>query len=120
MPSTARCRPAERALVTAAASPPRSRSGILNVTAKDKDTGATNHVSISNERGRLSDSEVDRMVAEAERFREQDELQRQQIEARNGLEGVAHQLSSIGREASRVEVRGDIARCPSPTSCRMP
>lgn len=61
-------------------------NGILNVSAQDKGTGKASHITITNEKGRLSQSEIDRMLHEAERFRAEDEANRQKIEARNGLE----------------------------------
>jgi len=61
-------------------------NGILNVAAVDKSTGKSNNITIKNERGRLSQSEIDRMVAEAEKFKDEDEKQRERITARNNLE----------------------------------
>merc|ERR1712226_861257 len=48
-------------------------NGILNVTAQDKSTGKSNQITITNEKGRLSQSEIDRMVQEAEKYRAEDE-----------------------------------------------
>mmetsp|Transcript_24045 Transcript_24045/g.74714 ORF Transcript_24045/g.74714 Transcript_24045/m.74714 type:complete len:647 (-) Transcript_24045:195-2135(-) len=61
-------------------------NGILNVSAQDKGTGKASHITITNEKGRLSQNEIDRMVHEAERFRAEDEANRLRIEAKNGLE----------------------------------
>merc|ERR1711886_10215 len=55
-------------------------NGILNVSAQDKSTGKSNQITITNEKGRLSQSEIDRMVAEAEKFKAEDETNRQKIE----------------------------------------
>merc|ERR1719324_171871 len=61
-------------------------NGILNVSAQDKSTGKANQITITNEKGRLSQSEIDRMVQEAEKFRAEDEANRGKVEAKNGLE----------------------------------
>merc|ERR1712112_409408 len=49
-------------------------NGILNVTAQDKSTGKSNQITITSEKGRLSQADIDRMVQEAERFKEEDEV----------------------------------------------
>merc|ERR1712209_111464 len=61
-------------------------NGILNVSAQDKSTGKSNQITIANEKGRLSQSEIDRMVQEAEKYRDEDEANKSKIEAKNGLE----------------------------------
>lgn len=74
-------------------------NGILNVTARDKDTGAEQSISISGQ-SNLDSSEVDRMLAEAEANRRADEQLRRAVEARNEMDSVAYQLerrlSSLG------------------------
>merc|ERR1712088_994224 len=55
-------------------------NGILNVSAQDKSTGKSNQITITNEKGRLSQAEIDRMVSEAEKFRAEDESNRAKIE----------------------------------------
>eukprot|EP00930_Biecheleria_cincta_P027959 TRINITY_DN19529_c0_g1_i1.p1 TRINITY_DN19529_c0_g1~~TRINITY_DN19529_c0_g1_i1.p1 ORF type:complete len:724 (-),score=170.69 TRINITY_DN19529_c0_g1_i1:80-2221(-) len=67
-------------------------NGILNVTAGDKSTGKSNKITITNEKGRLSKEEIERMVKEAEQFRQEDEAQRKIVEARNGLESYAYSV----------------------------
>jgi len=61
-------------------------NGILNVTAKDTSTGKSSNIVIKNERGRLSQSEIDRMVSDAEKYKDEDEKQRERVSARNQLE----------------------------------
>jgi len=61
-------------------------NGILNVSAQDKSTGKSNQITITNEKGRLSQAEIDRMVQEAEKYRDEDEANKSKIEAKNGLE----------------------------------
>jgi L1 cell adhesion molecule like protein len=69
-------------------------NGILNVSATEKSTGKENKITITNDKGRLSQEEIDRMVKEAETFREQDEANRKKTEARNGFENYIYSLSS--------------------------
>src|SRR5690606_25727544 len=66
-------------------------NGIVNVTARDKDTGAAQSITIS-ESTNLDQAEIDRMIAEAERNRAQDEALRREVEARNELDSVAYQV----------------------------
>merc|ERR1712156_479125 len=61
-------------------------NGILNVPAQDKSTGKSNQITITNEKGRLSQAEIDRMVQEAEKYAAEDEANKSKIEAKNGLE----------------------------------
>jgi molecular chaperone DnaK len=78
-------------------------NGILNVTARDKDTAAEQSITIS-EQSNLDKSEVERMVTEAEAHRRDDEQLRQQVEARNELDSVAYQvqrrLTELGDSAA--------------------
>jgi molecular chaperone DnaK len=77
-------------------------NGILNVTARDKDTGAEQGITIS-ETSNLDQSEVERMVQEAERNRSADQALRQEIDARNELDALAYQVQR------RLEELGDAA-----------
>jgi L1 cell adhesion molecule like protein len=61
-------------------------NGILNVTAADKSTGKQNKITITNDKGRLSKEDIERMVNEAEQFKAQDDEQKERISAKNGLE----------------------------------
>ena len=67
-------------------------NGILNVTACEKSTGKSEKITVTNEKGRLSQEDVDRMVKEAEQFKEDDEKKKEQVESRNGLESYAYQV----------------------------
>jgi len=67
-------------------------NGILSVSAHDKATGVSQTITITSEKGRLSEAEIDRMVSEAEEFAEQDANDRATIEARNGLESYLYNL----------------------------
>jgi len=67
-------------------------NGILNVSAVDKSTGKENRIQIKNEKGRLSQAEIDRMLQDAKRFEAEDRAERERIEARNKLEAYAFQV----------------------------
>uniref|UniRef100_A0A6I8N712 Heat shock protein family A (Hsp70) member 1B n=1 Tax=Ornithorhynchus anatinus TaxID=9258 RepID=A0A6I8N712_ORNAN len=69
-------------------------NGILNVTATDKSTGKANKITITNDKGRLSKEEVERMVRDAERYRAEDEAQREKVAAKNALESYAFNMKS--------------------------
>ena len=63
-------------------------NGILTVSAKDKGTGKENSVTITNDKGRLSKEDIDKMVKEAEEFKEQDEKFIKKVESKNQLETI--------------------------------
>ena len=69
-------------------------NGILNVSATEKSTSKTCKITITNDKGRLSPEEIDRMVAEAEQYKDQDDKQREKVEAKNKFEGYLYQLKS--------------------------
>merc|ERR1711904_321154 len=83
-------------------------NGILNVSAQDKSTGKSNQITITNEKGRLSQSEIDRMVQEAERYRAEDEAQKVKIEAKNGLENYCFTMrTTLPEEKLQDKFEGD-------------
>ncbi|GAA5973218.1 hypothetical protein JCM3765_001286, partial [Sporobolomyces pararoseus] len=67
-------------------------NGILNVSAADKTTGKSNKITITNDKGRLSKEEIERMVSEAEKYKAEDEEAAARITAKNGLESYAYNL----------------------------
>mmetsp|Transcript_111211 Transcript_111211/g.354214 ORF Transcript_111211/g.354214 Transcript_111211/m.354214 type:complete len:643 (-) Transcript_111211:167-2095(-) len=87
-------------------------NGILNVSALEKATGKSSHITITNEKGRLSEVEIRRMVDEAERFKAEDEANRAKIDAKNGLENYCFTLrNSIQEEKIQGKLeQGDKAR----------
>merc|ERR1712083_379506 len=72
--------------------------GILNVSAQDKSTGKSNQITITNEKGRLSQAEIDRMVNEAEKYRAEDEANKSKVEAKNGLENYCFTMRNTLQE----------------------
>ena len=80
-------------------------NGILNVSAVEKSTGKQNKITITNDSGRLSKEDVERMVQEAEKFKEEDDKNAARIEAKNGLENYAYQLkNSINDEKLKDKI----------------
>uniref|UniRef100_A0ACD5Z949 Uncharacterized protein n=1 Tax=Avena sativa TaxID=4498 RepID=A0ACD5Z949_AVESA len=69
-------------------------NGILNVKAEDKGTGKSEKITITNEKGRLSQEEIDRMVKEAEEFAEEDKKVKERIDARNQLETYVYNMKN--------------------------
>jgi len=72
--------------------------GILNVSALEKSTGKQNKITIKNDKGRLSPDEIERLVGEAEKFKAQDEANREKVEAKNGLENYSYQVRNSIRD----------------------
>lgn len=69
-------------------------NGILNVSAVDKSTGKENKITITNDKGRLSKEDIERMVNEAEKYRAEDEVQREKVTAKNSLESYCFNMKS--------------------------
>jgi len=67
-------------------------NGILNVSAQDKSTGKQNKITITNDKGRLSKDDIERMVREAEKYKADDETQRERVSAKNSLESYAFNM----------------------------
>jgi len=69
-------------------------NGILNVSACDKSTGKQNKITITNDKGRLSKEEIERMVNDAEKFKAEDEKQKDRISGKNGLESYCFNMKT--------------------------
>ena len=69
-------------------------NGILNVSATDKSSNKQEKITITNDKGRLSADEIEKMVAEAEKFKEDDDKQKERIAAKNGLESYCFNMKS--------------------------
>merc|ERR1712048_742462 len=80
-------------------------NGILNVSATEKSTGKEQRITITNDKGRLSQDEIERMVEEAEKYKAEDDANKNRIEAKNGLENYCYSLKS---SISSPEVEGKI------------
>ena len=69
-------------------------NGILSVTALEKSSGKSDNITVTNDKGRLSKEEIEKMLADAERFKDEDERAKQVIESRNSYESLVYQMKS--------------------------
>merc|ERR1712114_169095 len=69
-------------------------NGILNVSAVDKSTNKQSKITITNDKGRLSKEDIEKMVNDAEKFKAEDEKQKERIAAKNGLESYCFNMKS--------------------------
>jgi len=83
-------------------------NGILNVSAEDKTTGNRNKITITNDKGRLSKEQIERMVKEAESYKKQDEEAREKVESKNKLENYAYSVrNSINDEKLKDKISAE-------------
>jgi len=80
-------------------------NGIMNIAALDKGSGKTQNITITNEKGRLTSEDIDRMVQEAEQFKEEDTLHKETIDAKNQLESLLYQTKS---SIENPEIKGKL------------
>merc|ERR1711907_79630 len=73
-------------------------SGILNVSAKDKATGKANKITITNDKGRLSKEDIEKMVNDADKFKAEDDAMKAKVDAKNGLESYCFQIKNTLNE----------------------
>eukprot|EP00568_Trieres_chinensis_P001400 CAMPEP_0183293874 /NCGR_PEP_ID=MMETSP0160_2-20130417/2401_1 /TAXON_ID=2839 ORGANISM="Odontella Sinensis, Strain Grunow 1884" /NCGR_SAMPLE_ID=MMETSP0160_2 /ASSEMBLY_ACC=CAM_ASM_000250 /LENGTH=680 /DNA_ID=CAMNT_0025455069 /DNA_START=203 /DNA_END=2245 /DNA_ORIENTATION=- len=69
-------------------------NGILEVSAEDKGTGKSQNISITSEKGRLTQEELQQMIDEAEKYKEEDERYKEKVNAHNGLESYLFNLKN--------------------------
>merc|ERR1712073_285776 len=86
-------------------------NGILNVSAVDKSTNKQSKITITNDQGRLSKEEIERMVNDADNFKAEDEKQKERISAKNGLESYCfNMMSSMDDENLKEKISEDEKR----------
>ena len=81
-------------------------NGILNVSASEKSTGKSQKITITNDKGRLSKEDIERMVEEAEKNAAEDKVQMERVDARNGLESYLYNTRNTVREDKVKETLG--------------
>jgi len=92
-------------------------NGILNVSATEKGGGKSEKITITNDKGRLSKDDIERMVNEAEKYKDEDDKQRERITAKNGLESYAFNMKQsfeddkIKEKVSEDEKKTVIDKC---------
>jgi len=79
-------------------------NGILNVSAQDKGTGKSQKITITNDKGRLSKEDIEKMVNDAEKFKAEDELMKKKVEAKNAFENYCFQMKNTLNEEKLKEV----------------
>ncbi|KAF5180950.1 Chaperone protein dnak [Thalictrum thalictroides] len=73
-------------------------NGILNVSAEDKTAGVKNKITITNDKGRLSKEDIEKLVKEAEKYKAEDEEVKKKVEARNALENYAYSMRNTVKD----------------------
>jgi len=82
-------------------------NGILNVTASEKSTGKSNKITITNDKGRLSKEDIDRLVEEAEKNAAEDKARMERVDAKNGLESYLYNTRNTVREDKVKDTLGE-------------
>jgi L1 cell adhesion molecule like protein len=85
-------------------------NGILNVSAEDKASGKSEKITITNDKGRLSKEDIEKMVQDAEKYKDEDEKYAKKVEAKNGLENYCYQMKGMvekieGEDKETVEMK---------------
>ena len=93
-------------------------NGVLNVNAVDKAGGKSNKITITNDKGRLSKDDIERMVAEAEKYKEEDAKHKQKIDARNGFENYVYSVKSSASEPGMQEKLSESDRSAIEDACK--
>jgi L1 cell adhesion molecule like protein len=93
-------------------------NGVLNVNAVDKAGGKSNKITITNDKGRLSKDDIERMVAEAEKYKEEDLKQKQKIDARNGFENYVYSVKNSTSEQGMQEKLSESDRNAIENACK--
>merc|ERR1712166_972655 len=66
--------------------------GMLNVAAEDKGTGSVEKITITNDKGRLSEEQIEKMIREAEEFADEDRITKEKVDARNAFDNYLHSM----------------------------
>lgn len=74
----------------------------MNVSGKENSTGKTNNIQIKNDRGRLSKEEIDKMLRDADRYKNEDEQQREKVAAKNKLEAYIFSLKQAVNDVKSI------------------
>ena len=93
-------------------------NGVLNVHATDKAGGKSNKITITNDKGRLSKEDIERMVSEAEKYREEDSRHKERIDARNELENYIYSVKNSTNDAKLKEKLSEEERGTLEAACK--
>ena len=92
-------------------------NGILNVSAADKSSGRTEKITITNDKGRLSKEDIEKMVADADKYKADDDKQKERISAKNSLESYCFNMKSTIDDNQIKEKIGDSDRKAISDAC---
>jgi heat shock 70kDa protein 1/2/6/8 len=93
-------------------------NGVLNVNAVDKAGGKSNKITITNDKGRLSKDDIERMVSEAEKYKDEDAKHKQKIDARNGFENYVYSVKSSASEPGMQDKLSESDRSAIEDACK--
>ena len=93
-------------------------NGVLNVNAMDKAGGKSNKITITNDKGRLSKDDIERMVSEAERYKDEDDKHKKKIDARNGFENYVYSVKNSTSEPGLKDKLTDGDRATIEDACK--
>jgi L1 cell adhesion molecule like protein len=93
-------------------------NGVLNVNAMDKAGGKSNKITITNDKGRLSKDDIERMVSEAERYKDEDAKHKKKIDARNGFENYVYSVKNSTSEPGLKDKLTDGERATIEDACK--
>ena len=93
-------------------------NGVLNVNATDKAGGKSNKITITNDKGRLSKEDIERMVSEAEKYRDEDSRHKERIDARNGLENYIYSVKNSTDDAKLKDKLSEEERGTIEAACK--
>jgi L1 cell adhesion molecule like protein len=93
-------------------------NGVLNVNAMDKAGGKSNKITITNDKGRLSKDDIERMVSEAERYKEEDARHKKKIDARNGFENYVYSVKNSTSEPALKDKLAENDRATIEDACK--
>ena len=80
-------------------------NGILNVTAADKGSGKSENITIKNDKGRLSQEDIERMINDAEKFKEEDTKLKERIESKNSVENMCYQTRTLFDDDKKEQLK---------------
>ena len=91
-------------------------NGILNVSASDTSTGKENRITITNDKGRLSKEDIDKMINDAEKYKKEDSIQKEKIDVKNKLENLCYEIISTSSNSTKftTDEKRDIENKVSP------
>ena len=86
-------------------------NGILNVSAKEGSTGKSERITIQNDKGRLSKEEIDRMLAEAEKYRAEDENQKEKVNKDRSKYNLHWFCKKVGKHENKCNIKCEYMSC---------